>query len=73
MEKNKILTICKMAAQITDEEVAEVREIIKSQMAYCNPLRMGTSGRLHDLGMHNQATLNAVLNLKSVIDNGADI
>ena len=65
--ENKILKICTDVMAITDEEIAEVRKI------YENPLKPATSGWQRELGAHNKNVLEALLNLKKVIEAGANI
>ena len=72
-ERNKILDFCIQVTKITDAEVQEVREIAQSQMEYHNPLRMATTARQNELGRYNQAVLDALLNLKAVIESGESI
>lgn len=72
-EENKIFGICIQALKITDEEVAECREIARGQREYMNPLRLATTKKQNDLGKHNDAVLDALLNLKKVIESGTNL
>ena len=67
--ENKILRICADVMAITDEEIAEIRKIYEDQLSY-NPLKPVTSGWQHELGIHNKNVLEALLNLKQVIEAG---
>lgn len=71
--ENKILKICTDIRAITDEEIAQMRQIYEDQLSYNNPLKPTTSGWQHELGVHNKNVLEALLNLKKLIEAGADI
>lgn len=71
--ENKILKICTDIRAITDEEIAQMRQIYEDQLSYNNPLKPATSGWQHELGVHNKNVLEALLNLKKLIEAGADI
>lgn len=70
---NKIYDICIQVAQITGAEVEELREIARGQREYNHPLMMATTKKQNDLGKHNDAVLDALLNLKTVIEGGAHL
>lgn len=72
-EPNKIFGICLAVAQVTDAEVQELRELAQAQMEYHNPLKMATTASENARGRHNQAVLDALLNLKAVIESGESI
>lgn len=71
--ENKILKICTDIRAITDEEIAQVRQIYEDQLSYNNPLKPATSGCQYELGLYNKNVLEALLNLKKLIEAGADI
>ena len=71
--ENKILKICTDIRAITDEEIAQVRQIYEDQLSYNNPLKPATSGWQYELGVYNKNVLEALLNLKKVIEAGANI
>ena len=71
--ENKILKICTDIRAITDEEIAQVRQIYEDQLSYNNPLKPATSGWQYELGVHNENVLEALLNLKKLIEAGTDI
>ena len=73
LERNKIYDICIMVKQMTDAELLELQEIAHAQMTYLNPLKMATTAKENALGRHNQAVLDALLNLKAVIESGESI
>ena len=72
-ELNKIYGICIQVTKITDAEVQELRELAQGQMEYHNPLKMATTASENARGRHNQAVLDALLNLKAVIESGESI
>lgn len=71
--KNKIYGICRNVLKITDEEIAECREIARGQQEYFSPLRMATTSWQHELGEHNNKVLDKLLELKEILEQGADI
>lgn len=72
-EENKIYGILIQVTQITGAEVEELREIARGQREYNHPLMMATTKKQNDLGKHNDAVLDALLNLKTVIEGGAHL
>ena len=72
-EPNKILGICIAVRKVTDAEIQELRELAQAQMEYHNPLKMATTARQNELGRYNKAVLDALLNLKAVIESGESI
>lgn len=70
---NKIYNICEKILKITDEEVAEVREVVRQQTEYFSPFKMATTSWQHKLGEHNNNVLNKLLELKEILEQGADI
>lgn len=73
MEDNRILTVCAEILEITDEEVEEMREIIRAQKEYSHPFKCATVGWQHELGEHNEKVLNKLLELKALIESGETI
>lgn len=71
--KNRIYKICEDILKITDEEIKEIDEICKEQMDYMSPLKMGTTRRQHELGKYNKEVLDKILELKQILESGADI
>lgn len=71
--ENKILKICTDIMAITEQEIAEVKQIYENQLSYNNPLRPATSGWQRELGEHNKNVLEALIHLKEVIETGANI
>ena len=70
---NKIYGILIQVTKITGAEVEELREIARGQREYTHPLKMATTKKQNDLGKHNDAVLDALLNLKTVIESGAHL
>ena len=73
MKKNKIYEICEMVLEITDEEIKEIRDIAEGQKSYIHPLKLATQRWQHQLGEHNDRVIDALINLKTEIEKGADI
>lgn len=71
--ENKIYRICMDVRAITDQEIAEMKQVYEDQLEYNHPLKPATSGWQHELGQHNKNVLEALLHLKEVIEAGADI
>ncbi len=69
----KINSVCKMILALTDEDFAEMDEIIDEQKNYCNPLRMATSAWQNQLGDHNANVVEKLKELKAEIEKGANI
>ena len=73
MGKNKIYEICEKVLQVTDEEIKEIRDIAEGQRLYLHPLKLATQHWQHQLGEHNDRVLDALINLKTELEKGADI
>lgn len=71
--ENRIYKLCEDVLQITNEEIAEIREIAKGQKNYFNPLKMATMGWQKELGEHNEKVLEALINLKNAVAECTDI
>ena len=69
----KINDICLSVLKLTDDDFKEVETAILSQKSYSHPLKNATVKWQHDLAEHNQRVLDAVRNLKNVIEQGKDI
>lgn len=69
----KICDIAEAIMNITDNDVAEMQEVIDDQRNYDNPLRMATTARQHMLAKHNQRVLDGIVALREVITEGEDI
>lgn len=70
---NMLLKVCEDVLKIKDEEVEEMREVIRGQKEYFHPLKYATAQWQHDLGEHNEKVLNKVLELKALIESGANL
>ena len=69
--ENKILKICTDIRAITDEEIAQVRQIYEDQLSYNNPLKPATSGWQYELGVHNK---NVAVKIEDrIIENKEDV
>lgn len=71
--ENRIYKICEDVLQITEDEIAEIREIAEGQKSYFNPLKIATMGWQQELGEHNEKVLEALINLKNVVAECANI
>lgn len=69
----KICDIAEAIMNITDNDVAEMQEVIDGQHEYNNPLRMATTARQHMLAEHNQRVLDGIVALRKVIAEGEKI
>ena len=69
----KICDIAEAIMNITDNDVAEMQEVIDGQRNYDNPLRMATTARQHMLADHNQRVLDGIVALRKVIAEGEEI
>lgn len=70
---DKIEKIALLVMKLTDDDFNEAYEIVNKQKEYINPLRMGTVRWQHALGEHNEKVINAIKELKSIIEQGKDI
>jgi hypothetical protein len=70
---NIVYGICRKVVKITDEELAELEEVAKTQLGYLSPLKCATMGWQHALGNHNLAVVAKVRELRDLIVQGAQI
>jgi hypothetical protein len=68
-----VLRIARSIRTIKDEELAELEQMAKGQLAYCSPLKMATMGRQHALGMHNLLVLAKLRELRDAIKAGEQL
>ncbi len=61
---NKINSVCKRVMQITDEEIAEMRDVATGQLNYLSPLKMATVAKQYYLGTHNNLVLDRLVELR---------
>lgn len=64
----KVNKICKAVRNLTKEDFKAVLDMSKRQTEYIHPLKMATASRLNDVGEHNLKVIEALQNLKKVID-----
>lgn len=69
----KIEKIALSVMKLTDEDFNEAAETIEQQKSYYNPLRLGTVAWQRALAEHNEKVVNAIKELKSIIESGKDI
>ena len=69
----KICEIAEAIMNITDNDIAEMQEVIDGQRRYNNPLRIATTARQHMLAEHNHRVLDGIVALRKVIAEGERI
>lgn len=69
----KICGIAESIMTVTDDDIAEMQEVIDGQRRYNNPLRIATTARQHMLAEHNQRVLDGIVALRKVIAEGERI
>ena len=69
----RIDRVCKDILMISNDDFAEMEEIIEQQLNYINPLRMATTGYKNQLGRHNRDVVNKLRELKEILEAGANI
>jgi len=70
---NNINALCKKALKVTDEELAELTDVARSQLEHCSPLKQATTARQQALGHHNMLVLTKVRELRDTIKNGESL
>lgn len=69
----RIEKIALSVMKLTDEDFNEAEETIEQQKNYYNPLKHGTVAWQRALAEHNEKVVNAIKELKSIIESGKDI
>ena len=64
----KVNKVCKAVKNLTEEDFKAVFDMAKEQIEYTNPLKMATASKLNDTGEHNFKVIEALRNLKIVIE-----
>lgn len=64
----KVNKVCKAVKNLTEEDFKAVLDMAKEQAEYIHPLKMATASRLNDTGDHNFRVIEALQNLKTVIE-----
>lgn len=64
----KIDKICKTIKSLTNEDFEAVLDMAKEQSEYIHPLKMATAMRLNNTGDYNFKVIEALKNLKTVIE-----
>lgn len=67
----KINEICRTILTVSDEEISEMREIIKGQAEYNHPFKQATNKKLYALAKHNEFVLNSIIETKRLLEAGA--
>lgn len=66
---NKINKICKEVLKLKASDFKETKDMTESQAFYTHPLKHTSQSEINKLGSHNMRILEALQNLKSVIEN----
>jgi hypothetical protein len=64
----KVNKICKAVKNLTEEDFKAVLDMAKEQSEYVHPLKMATASKLNDTGDYNSKVIEALQNLKNVIE-----
>lgn len=64
----KVNKVCKAVKNLTEEDFKAVLDMAKEQTEYIHPLKMATASKLNDTGDHNFRVIEALQNLKTVIE-----
>lgn len=64
----KVNKVCKAVKNLTEEDFKAVLNMAKEQTEYIHPLKMATASKLNDTGDHNFRVIEALQNLKTVIE-----
>lgn len=64
----KVNKVCKAVKNLTEEDFKAVLDMAKEQTEYIHPLKMATASKLNDTGNHNFRVIEALQNLKTVIE-----
>jgi hypothetical protein len=64
----KVNKVCKAVKNLTEEDFKAVLDMAKEQTEYIHPLKMATASKLNDTGDHNFKVIEALQNLKTVIE-----
>lgn len=67
-----VLTLCRNAAHVSDEELAELEKVANEQVNYMHPLKHGTQAKQNALGRYNLRVIAAVRNLRDLIVAGPE-
>ncbi|WP_224964163.1 hypothetical protein [Acinetobacter guillouiae] len=54
--------------KLKNNELDEIKAMIKDQLLYLHPLKMKKQAEMHKTGRHNQKVLDALNNIKSSVD-----
>ena len=65
----KVNKICKAVKALNEEDFTAIAEMAKEQQGYIHPLKMATASKHNKIGEHNSRVLEALKNLKNVIEN----
>lgn len=67
----KVNKVCKTVKNLTEDDFKAVLNMAKEQSEYVHPLKMATASKLNDTGNYNLKVIEALQNLKTVIESRA--
>lgn len=65
----KVNKVCKAVKNLTEKDFKAVLNMAKEQSEYTHPLKMATASKLNDIGKYNFKVIEALKNLKTIIEN----
>ncbi|OBZ08914.1 hypothetical protein A8L34_22435 [Bacillus sp. FJAT-27264] len=74
-ERNSIREInkvCKAVLKLQDGDFVEMEGVYKGQESYSHPLKNATAAKQNQLGAYNRRVTEALKNLRSVLESGAE-
>lgn len=69
----EINKVCELVLKLTDNDFAEMWEVVLQQMEYNNPLKTATTHWQYELSQHNKKVLEILQQLREVLHNGSSI
>jgi hypothetical protein len=69
----KVNEVCKLILKLKKEDITEMKEAIKSQSDFTHPFKSELQTKQNKLGEYNNAILDKITELKTMIEAGADI
>lgn len=66
----KVNSICRSIANLTDEELTAAKNEILEQVNYTHPLKMGTAAIITAAGRNNMDALRCLIELRDIILRG---
>ncbi len=66
----EINKVCKSVLKLQDSDFEEIEKMIEGQEKYSHPLKCKTAKRINDTGRHNRKVMNALKQLKNILEEG---